>query len=242
MKKLWNKLPRLFRGSVYVALSLAAAMAIYAFLGAPTTSLERQFRRAERAHMVGPGKILGTVALEADLGSYQSMLVAEDSEGVILYCYDHLRYDPPELVYREKTGDITVLCAPYPNENREQQTTAYLPVLVFADDPQAARAELELTLAVSYRGMDFEKTYRLEASREYEGFFLFRIVSHDARGLGLEGTALQRFAMISGYHSGTYSQLEIPATVRLYGEDGTLLAEKETLVRSVPALAGEEKG
>ena len=156
--KLWKKLPRTLRGLVWMLLSLAAAVAIYTFLGAPVFSLEAQLRRAERAAMVGPGKILGQVDLEEGFGSYGKMLLAETPEGVIFFGYDHYFSEAPELVYREKTGDLTLLCAPWPNENREQQTTAFLPVVLFTDEARAVRAEAELTLTVAYRGQTFEKS------------------------------------------------------------------------------------
>lgn len=242
MKKLtnlWKKLPRVLRSSMYILLSILTLLAIYTFLGAPTFSEERTFRRIERSHMVGPSEILGTVTLEADLGSYRQMLLADAGEGVILYCFDHCLYDPPELIYREKTGEITVLCAPYPNENREQQTTAYLPVVIFDSCPEAVRAEVEINLSVTYRNTVFDRTYRLSAPRELPGCFVVRITAHDARGIGIQGTALQRFAMLSGYHSGTYAEMEIPVTVRLYDSENTLLTETQTTVRSVSTLARE---
>ena len=236
VRTLWKKLPRTVRSSLYILLSLAALAAIYTFLGAPA-SAETQFRRAERAHMVGPGEILGTVDLEAELGSYRKMLLAETEEGVILYCYDHPAYQDTELIYREKTGSVTLLCAPYPDGSREYQVNPRVPVVLFDRYPDAVRAELDLTLSTLYMGQPFEKTYCLSSPRENSGYFLFYIVTHSPQGLGLQGIALQRFAMISGYRD---PDMTASATVRLYDAAGTLIAREDTQVRSIPEVAREQ--
>ncbi len=232
------RLPRWAQIARNLLLIAGLLLLIYTFLGAPA-SFAREYRRAEQAHLVGPGEILGVIPLEGDLGSYRQLQIAETEEGVILYAFDHPAYNPPKLVYRPKTGDMTMVCAPYPNESREEQTVADLPVLLFHQVEGAASARMKLQLTAGYRGETFHKAYQLKAQESLPGCFVFRINTRNPFGLGLEGTALQRLALLSGYHSGTYSDMVIPALVWIYDENGQLLEERTVELTSVPQMTQE---
>ncbi len=241
MRKLLKKIPRWVKILWNILLLFCLAVLIYTFLGAPVSSLEAQFRRTEQAHMVGPGRILGTVGLELDMGSYRQMLVAETEEGVILYSFDHPMYDPPVLTYRPKTGDMTLLSAPYPKDSREKQTVSDLPLLLFDGCPEAASATMDLTLEITYRGETFREVYSMKAKREFESFFLFHINTRNPYGLRLEGTALQRVTLLGGYHSGGYYNMVIPAEVKLYGENGDLLETRTVELTSIPHMTQQQR-
>lgn len=242
---IWKRIPRKFRLPI-LGLGIAAlVIALYTFAGSPTLTAEQEYRRAEKAHLVGPAEILGTVELETDLPSYWNMLVADDGDGIIFFCYghpDYTKWEATELIYREKTGDITVLGAPFPNEGREKTTIAKYPILVFDDYPEAVRAELDLTLQATYGGELFLKTYSMKSQRENAGYFQFTLGSVNPNGLGAEGHALHILALISGYGGRTFPEQTIPATVRLYNEADELICERSLEISSVVKQAHDEQG
>lgn len=235
-KNIWKRTPRKFRLPI-LGLGIAAlALALYTFAGSPTLTLEQEYRRAEKAHLVGPARILGTVELETDFLSYWDMLIADDGDGIIFFCYnypDFAELDQTELIYRKKTGDITVLSAPFPNESREHTTVAKLPVFIFDEYPEAVRAELDLTLNTTYDGKNFQKHYTLKSRREVSGYFQFTLGSVNPEGLGAEGYAIQVFTLISGYGGRSMDDYSIPAEVRLYDADNQLICEKTLEITSV---------
>lgn len=242
IKDFWRKIPR--KGKICIQLVCIAfcLVAIYTFIGAPVFSVEAQFRRYEKSNMVGPSEILGTVNLERGYDSYQKMLIADDGDGIIFYCYDHVELDDPALIWRKKTGDITVIGAPYPTDARTRMIRSQYPVYVFDDYPEAVRAEMELTLTANYFNEAFEKTYSLTAKRTNPGYFQFILGTNNRYGLGIEGYAIQGFALISGYEGKYYRDWSVPVTVRLYSETGKLLCERSLEITSVMTQAHLERG
>lgn len=241
-KNIWKRTSRGFRIAVFCMGIALICAALYTFSNGPTLSLEQEYRRAEKAHLVGPAEILGTEELETAFPSYWNMLIADDGEGIIFFCYDydHSKLDQSELIYRKKTGDITVLGAPFPNEGREKTTVAKYPVFIFDNYPEAVYAELDITLRVNYDGERFRKTYQLHADRKNSGYFTFTLGSVNPEGLGAEGHALQVFALISGYGGRSFPELTIPATVRLYAADKTMICERTLEISSVVKQAHDE--
>lgn len=242
LKKLWRRIPRFGRICINILGILICFLAIYTYIGAPTASVEAQFRRYEKSNMVGPSEILGNVNLESGFDSYRKMILADDGDGVIFYCYDHVDGEDPTLIYRKKTGNITVLGAPYPTNARTRMIKSQYPIYVFDDYPDAVRAEMEVTLYAEYFGESFEKTYSLTANRVNEGYFQFILGTTNRRGLGIEGYAIQLFALLSGYEGKYYRDMSIPVTVRLYNESGKLLCEQSLEVTSVMTQTHTERG
>lgn len=240
--KFWRKLPRALRICINLLGIAGCFLALYTYVGAPTFSPEKDFRRMEKSNMVGPSEILATVKLESGFDSYQNMIIADAGDGVVFYCYDHVEQDDPVLVYREKTGDITVLGAPYPIDARTRMIKSQYPIYVFDDYPDAVRAEMDVTLFAEYFGESFEKTYSLTANRVNPGYFQFILGVTNRRGLGIEGYAIQLFALISGYEGKYYRDLAFPVTVRLYSESGKLLCERSLEVTSVMTQAHLQRG
>lgn len=236
-KSIWKRTPRKYRLPILWLGLAALLLALYTFAGSPTLTVEQKFRRAEKAHLVGPAEILGSIELESDIPSYQNMLIADDGDGIIFFCYNYAadleNFDQTELIYREKTGDITVLSAPFPNDSREHTTIAALPVFVFDNHPEAVRAELDITLQANYSGDYFEKDYFLKAKRNNQGYFQFTLGTANPQRLGPEGYAIQLLTLISGYGGRTISNSTIPATVRLYDAQDQLICEKCVEITSV---------
>lgn len=236
LRRLWKRIPRKIRLPILILSIAALVLMLYTFAGSPTFSTEQEYRRAEKAHMVGPAVILGETELEMS-SNYANMLIADDGDGIIFFCHDYTadlgNFDRSELIYREKTGDITVLSAPFSNDSREKTTLARLPVFVFDDYPDAVRAELDITLSTVYNGETFTKDYFLTSKRENPGYFQFHLTSNDPSGLGAEGYAIQVLTLISGYGGRSLTGTSIPVTVRLYDANDQLICDRSTEITSV---------
>ena len=215
-----KKLPAKVQACVNIALICLCVLLIYIFVGAPAFTPRQAFRRAEKAELVGPADILENIRTEGT--PYSRLILADDGDGVIIYTYN--RFDPAatELLYVEKTGDLTIAAAPdrtfYPKENH-----ASIPVIVFHEGTRAVRAELDITLTADYAGQTHEKTYRLESLMTLERCFLFSIEAHSQSALGAEGQLLLQLQ--------SSSVSAIPATVRLYDQSGNLIREETIFIQ-----------
>lgn len=184
--KLWQNLPVKLRACTNAALICLCLLLIYIFLGSPPFTVRQAFRRAEKAEMVGPSEILAHI--RPDGTPYSHLILADDEDGVVLFTYSRWDSAVTELLYIEKTGDLTIAAAPdqtfYPKENR-----ASVPIVLFHEGSRAVRAELELTLSADYEGEAHQKTYYLQSEQAFDGCFLFRIEVHSHTPLGGRGTA-----------------------------------------------------
>ena len=210
-----------------------ASFLLYVFSGCPAFTVEEQYRRAEKANLVGPAEILGTVELKDAYSVYDRLLLADDGEGVIMYLYRADDISNHRLVYREKMGEVTVLAAPSNDVFWWGRKEIEVPVLVFDSCPAAVRAELELELGCEFNGEEFQKTY---------SYFLFSIRASASYELGAEGCALSTLAQVSGHDFASYVETAIPATVRLYDEAGAKVYEKSLYIRAVAGEAHEARG
>lgn len=223
MKKLlkrWQRLPVKFRACTNIALICLCALLIYIFVGAPAITPRQAFRRAERAQLVGPAEILE----ELHVGGYpyNRLILADDGDGVILFTYNRWNRAATELLYAEKTGDMTLAAAPdqtfYPKENH-----AAVALILYHEGSRAVRAELDLTLTADYEGETHEKTYSLQSLMSLDRCFLFSIEAHSQSALGAEGQLLLQLQ--------NGSRNTIPATVRLYDADDNLIREETVLIQ-----------
>lgn len=258
LKCLWLNIPRQYRVVFNILATLLLLFSLYALLDCPAFTPEQKYRRMEKAELVGPAQILEVMDIET-LG-YDQLLLAEDGDAIILFQSSDNPWDQGDLIYREKTGPITVLAAPNSRVGIATDSVIDLPVFVFHEYPGAVRAELELEFG---EGLDYtevkwtygeevtittyEKTWYLESTEEKGGFFHFNIHAEaDGRyvdhygtevweTLGSEGYALEIFSRMTD-SNGSYIHEYIPATVRLYDENDTLIVEQNLNIRSV---AGE---
>lgn len=232
----WSRLTHRKKVAVYLPLIALLIYLLYFFAGCPPFSPAHRYYRAARDHLVGPGKILAHLELEKM--DYTDLILAEDEENIILYITHEHDFEPAELACREKTGDLTVLAAPcYRGGSWSTALEQHLPVFLFDEYPEAARAEMELTLSTHSNGEDFSKTYKLESHREYDGFFQFDIFAHNAQGLKAEGYALHAFSNLSANALNPHIGIAVPVTVRLYGSDNCLILERHLEVRSTAGQA-----
>ena len=256
IKRFWANIPRKAR----IFLDLLAILALlgvgYVLLDCPALSPAQHFRRLEKANLVGPAEIIEIA--EIPNGSYDHVLVADDGDAVILYCYNqrNYRWDRGTFIYREKEDGLTVFPAPVQDFSFDARIID-LPILLFHDHPGAVRAELELTLGESL-GLEetvweqggevttvpFEKTYHLQADREIPGYFRFHLHAEPEgeyvvrNGIeiweptGKEAQALRIFSrMIS--ETRMFLTEFVPATVRLYDRNGELITEEHLTIRSI---------
>ena len=226
LKKRWSQISRKKKVLLYSIGILISAVLLYSFIGAPA-DLEQEFRRAEKANLVGPGKILGSIPA---YGAYSQLLIADDGEGIILYPYGS-RYDQAsDLRYREKTGNITLFTEPQALTYDWERVRDFSMTIGIVDAyPQAVRAELTFTLQYRLNDDDpvYEKTYTLESHREIPGLFAFQLAVLDDNGLGVKGWALEMLMSLTDDHSFRhYYDSVVPVTVRLYDQEDTMLCQE----------------
>lgn len=245
LKNRWNKVSRKKKVLIYCIGILVCAFLLYVFKSAPT-DLENEFRRAEKANLVGPGNILGSVPIYGGShDAYLQMLVAEDEEGLILYPYHLGSGGYTKLRYLKKTGDITFFTEPrelmYDWESIEEFS---MTVGILDTYPEAVRAEMELALRYQINADDpvYEKIYTLESQREIPGLFTFQLSDQDATGLWVMGYAMEMLMCLTDPQSyRLYYDCSVPVTVRLYGEGDTLVLEKTMEIVSYARRAHMER-
>lgn len=103
---------------------------------------------------------------------------------MILYMWDSQNNLSEKLVYRQKQGTVTVFAAPYELFLYSTDHEFEIPIILFDDFPQAARAEMEFTLwtlddSDAVPRVCLPKDYFGEAYRENSGYFCFYINSPD---------------------------------------------------------------
>ena len=256
MKRLWLKIPRKIRVFINIIAIILLISAAYILLDCPALTPTQAFRRVEKSNLVGPAEIIEIIDLPNGLDDH--VLVADDGDGVVLFMYSDFEFRWENyFLYREKSPGITVLPVPNHNHFCADLYELDMPILVFHDHPGAVRAELELIIdeGMGVRETQweeggevhveyFEKTYRMEAASDIEGYFRFNLHTESEdwyvdeygqnRGtpLGNEGWALQTLCrMITEFRA--YLQEYATATVRLYDADDNLIAEETVIIRSV---------
>ena len=211
------------------------AFLYYVFSGCPALNVTMQYRREEKANLVGPAQILDDIPLTGS--SYDRLLLADDGDGVILYLYHASGIDNGFFIYREKQGELTLLAAPTIDLYGPLYKKISLPVMLFDTHPEAVYAELDLELSSDYNDKTFQKSYHLTSDRKTEGYFLFHIEAASSYQLGAEGEALGILSQLTHpFYSSSRVKVAFPATVRLFNDKGELIVEQAMTLRS---LAGE---
>ena len=238
IRRYWQESSKKLRILLNLLLIAILIFALYTFISAPSFTREIQFRRTEKANLVGPSTILGD--MEGTFSEYDLLTLADDRTGVIIYAQDSRGRQETQLIWRKKTGPVTVLAAPDPTPYDGTVQEKMLTVLAFDSYPQAVRAEMELTLNASYYGTYSEKTYYLSSQREIPGVFRFDLHIHNSKGIGAEGYALHILMMISGSSGQNFIDSCFPVTVRFYDASDSLIGEETTFIMSVAAQAKAE--
>lgn len=259
-KRILSSRQRSLRACIYTALTLLGAAACYWWMGSPSLTAEHDFRRLERANMVGPSKIVDTLSHD-EYGEFEQVIVGETLNGILFYTVHELYGS--NLYYREKAEDITVLAAPtvsFGNWGNQYQKKE-LPIYLFTKYPNAVSADLEITVSGTWIGYvanetvteDFSRSYTLSGTKHENGYFLFWIEIPEAQSNGddsqasvhrADGFAPQYLSMVCHgiSRNGNHQNGTIPATIRLYDKNHELILEKEFTVCSPSAEAHLEHG
>lgn len=241
LKNILNRIPRPVKTCVCGLLVILLATTYYIALGCPTLTLKQEFRRAERAHMVGPSKIVDTLH-EGQYDEFSKLFVGETEYGICFFgrYYSQHPYNNPfaeklhMLSYVEKTGDITVAPAPNIYGGFWNLKGATLPVYVFTSKENAARAEIEITVQGEMSNPDpnysynvfYNETIKAESTRKISGAFRFMLK-------GSTNTESHALAQFSTIYSNSLSvplvetNFPIPVIVRLYDSNNKLIAEEQ---------------
>ena len=243
------RIPKPVKVCVCAVCVILLAAVYYIVLGCPAT-FRQEFRRAEKAHLVGPSKIVDS--LKGEYTEFDKMIVGETEEGICFfgkYSYNdgNARKEKTAyyFTYLEKTGDLTLAAAP--NVSGVHWSffgfARTLPVYLFTEDTTAARAEINIHVTGKYRSESngkaitkaFNETFQAEASRTEEGFFRFWLEGSDKGSL----SALYYLSNTTGNAWGfDYSDLPsgATATVRLYDAEGNQIREE-----TITLIAPDEK-
>ena len=228
LKTQYARLPRPIRTAIHLGSLPLLALILYIVIQSPVVSATMALRMAEKANMVGPGRILGIV----DHYAYPNtqIIVAEDTGGYI-FCryYTDSPYNYPQLSYQEKQGDLTLLACPFYLNDSENYR---LPVLLMCDDPKAEFAVVDISITVPWDGDEITYEYSLRADRMTEGYFQFHIdINPFYKWTEEEHRALETFARVSQPNFGNpYSSYDIQATVKLYKNAITHNPDGSTIV------------
>ena len=255
IKRFWTNIPRQVRICVNILIILYLLLTFYVSIGSPVFTLEQRFRRAEKAHLVGPGEIVD----QTQWGLYSQftdMLVAETEHGVMFYGYWDQHYpleDYEVFSYREKTGKLTFLAPPSLGFSWAFDSfDRTVPLYLFDDYPEAVRAEASVHAKGTHQVNDtknsFDMRFEVSADRFSDGVFRFLLELES--GFPLRQAAAQLLTEISTTaESWPYSntsafrkQPHANITIRLYDAQDNLIVEEELILRTVSGEAQYRQG
>ena len=231
IRRLIDRVPRPLRFAADAFLVLALLLAWYVSAGCPSLGGKTaEFRRAEKAGMAGPSEILGRVGVYANWPSvgYERLIIGDDGDAILFYTYGTERYSASRgtLYRREKTEGLLLTTLPAAAPRLPKIEHPAVPLFLFADDPAALRAEVDLLLPSG-------KTETLSAARgglsgsgrAGAGFFLFEFPVTAANRDTAESLmyCFSAAADLGDVH---------PAVIRLYDGEGKLLCERDYVVQA----------
>lgn len=250
----WRSIPRPVRIVRNLLLAAVLLCLFYLFRDCPNLTVEQAYRRAAERELVEPGEMLGMVQaeksslLDGTIFDFDYIVVAENSEGVILYGYrendigffSKAGATHGKFSYREKSEQVTLMAAPTSFVIQEENQYIELPVILFDECPKAVRAELDLYLNAENDSIEETYEYHLDARREQSGFFEFRIMVGDGKNeIGKEAYALETLCDLFD-DWGNQRTAAYPAVVRLYDQRNELIYERELTLQSLAAAAHAE--
>ena len=229
-----KQISRKLRFFLDALLTLILLLAVFTAVSSTMTYREdTRFRRAEKADLAGPSKIIDRidVAEEWTNVGYDRMLIGDDGEEILFYVYGRASAGSGVLRRREKTDGI--LLTPLYNvseiSSSVRRREAILPLFLFADDSQAVRAEVEIRLSDTYKLDLTQVRGKTGAGEDFrENFFLFQIPMPVSRG-STQAMLLQDLADTNQDYPGS---AEFPAVIRLYDSGGNLLETRDYTIRS----------
>ncbi|MBR5702065.1 MAG: hypothetical protein IKX47_06320 [Oscillospiraceae bacterium] len=229
-----KQISRKLRFFLDALLTLILLLAVFtAVSGRMTYREDTRFRLAEKADLAGPSNIIDRIDVPEEWTvGYDRMLIGDDGEEILFYAvYSKASAGSGVLRRREKTDGIllTPLYDVREISNSTRRRDAVLPLFLFADDPQAARAEVEIRLSDTYKLELTQVRGKAGPGEDFrENFFLFRIPMPVSRG-STQAMLLQDLADTNQDYPGS---AEFPAVIRLYDNEGNLLETRDYTIRS----------
>lgn len=240
LKKKYEKIPRQIRTAIHLGMLPLLALIIYIVIQTPVFSGTIALRLAEKANMVGPGRILDRVALPY---SDYEIIVAEDADGYIL-CQYHTNnpFAKPRFAYREKkeNGELTLLAFPSQIGTKDN---FWIPLILFCDDPNVTDVFMEMTISIPYDG-EIKTFHYASWSYPYNGFYELFIDICNSTRTEAEAHALTILTTTSSPLLGrtdSRDSAEIRATVTLFSNVQECRTEELT-IQSVADDAFERFG
>ena len=215
-----HALNRPAKALLYLFFALFLALTIYVGLGCPPLNTEMVFRRAERAHMVGPSQILAEFSNGRQFP--RSVIVAETEDSHILYTVQRQEYGYRRFYTNPKEGQIdNYTFRTYPKTeapvlyNTSMSNASPIQLVLFDQSPNAVRAELTAKLTYTYRERVHIMDIQAESLREYDSFFLFSLQKP-------QDSSEQWYYAMRQLVQTDDEKPEL--TLRLYDEEGNLIA------------------
>jgi len=227
-----DRLPRKTKVLCYILCILLLVFLIYVFRGAPSLSWQHRYRRIEKAHLIGPGQILGHEEVSGYL--YKDAVLARTKEAVIITTITPELYEHQQLLFLPTEGRRIIVSAAPQVLSKIDNDFIEETVTVFIVDayPEAVRAELDLTLYWLNASEEvIRPEFQLTAEREKEGYFRVDIPFESWGDTAPEYHALDLFCLWTRSRA-LYEipEKEFSATVRLYDADGKLIIEEQQYI------------
>lgn len=227
MKKQHHKFPRPAKALLRLALLAFLVFLVYVILGCPPLTARMAFRRAERANMTGPGKILAQFPHTEYDGL--DIIIAETDHSYLLFL-DNSRSLNYDRFYNPTKGGESVYFTfrTYPKKDSVSLyaiPNSYRPtnLILFHEEADAVRAEMELELEYVYDGGTHRMPVKAEAHRKYDGFFVFSIAADQPT------EQWYRAMSVLQAHCSQYGSGKPTVTIRLYDKHDNLLRTETIL-------------
>lgn len=231
-RALRDRIPRKTQVAINLVSIPILLFLLYIFLGSPVLNWQQQYRRLEKAHMVGPAEIMGYEEVSGML--YNKIVLAKTEEAIVVSTVSLGDSGNDIFQYLEKTEGIMVFGGPY-DLNRLIPSVA-MTVFAVVDQPEAVRAEMELQLYWLQYPEDQPKypTFHLQAQRKEGGYFRFDIPYGEYNEEGLEYQAIELFSSWSRSAHGVHIPEDAyQASVRLYDSQNRLIVQETVNLQSI---------
>lgn len=236
MRRFWRKIPRQLRFVLDVLLALALLTAVYVALGCPFLGETALFRRAEKANLMGPSKIIDRLDVPKDWPtvSWNRLLIGDDGEEIVFWL-QYRRTAPGPLIRLNKTDGILLLPLPECGAPTaaDLQKDCVVPLFLFADDPAAVKATVQLRLSgtdeitlTQVRGRIADIRAGDPGSRER--YFLFHIPVTREEWTLERGELIHK--LLDSYTNVRYRPEGYQATIRLYDGEDRLIETREWIL------------
>jgi hypothetical protein len=233
MRRFWRKIPRQLRFALDALLVLALLTAVYVAMGCPILGETALFRRAEKANLMGPSKIIDRLDVPKDWPtvSWDRLLIGDDGEEIVLWFHQH-GAGSGTLKRLNKTDGILLLPLPECGAPTaaDLQKDCVVPLFLFVDDPAAVKATMQLRLSetdeitlTQVRGGTVDTRAGDPGSRER--YFLFHMPVTREEWTLKRGELIHK--LLDSYTNARYRPVGYQATILLYDAEDRLIETRE---------------